>query len=73
VVPSMANRWSHTHRKTSSEVVPFTWQPTPPTGMQRCENELSPAIRERGLPSQTRAAGSALCCAIWCGERMARG
>jgi hypothetical protein len=24
----MANRWSHPHGKTSSEVVPFTWQPT---------------------------------------------
>lgn len=24
----MANRWSHAHGKTSSEVVPFTWQPT---------------------------------------------
>jgi hypothetical protein len=29
VVPSVANRWSHAHGKTSSEVVPFTWQPTP--------------------------------------------
>jgi hypothetical protein len=28
----MANRWSHAHGKTRSEVVPFTWQPTP-----RCE------------------------------------
>src|SRR4029079_19688287 len=28
VVPSMANRWSHPHGKTSPEVVPFTWQPT---------------------------------------------
>ncbi len=26
----MANRWSHAHGKTSSEVVPFTWQPTRP-------------------------------------------
>jgi len=26
----MANRWSHTHGKTSPEVVPFTWQPTQP-------------------------------------------
>ena len=25
----MANRWSHAHGKTSPEVVPFTWQPTP--------------------------------------------
>jgi len=25
----MANRWSDAHGKSSPEVVPFTWQPTP--------------------------------------------
>ena len=45
VVPSMANRWSHAHRETSSEVVPSTWQPTVASS---APGELLPGSMARG-------------------------
>jgi hypothetical protein len=42
----VANRWSHPHGKTSSEVVPFTWQPTVD---QRCRQ------KHRGSTTELRS------------------
>ena len=64
----MANRWSHPHGKTSSEVVPFTWQPT----QVKHGLTLYPQAKRQSLPISTSNGKYYLTCLVTGRTKLAR-